>query len=53
MESRTEATQPQADEGITACRWTPFEEAEKLVAYENARAVLRRANAMVTAEGQP
>jgi 8-oxo-dGTP pyrophosphatase MutT (NUDIX family) len=43
---RTEAarTCPQRAEGITACRWAPFEEAIELVSYANAREVLRRAH---------
>ena len=40
-------TQPQKDEGITACRWACFDEASKLVSYANARTVLRRAHEMV------
>jgi len=50
---RTEAahTCPQRDEGITACRWAPYEEALALVSYENARAVLTQANAVV--QGRP
>lgn len=36
-------TAPLRSEGITACRWASFEQAEQLVAYENARAVLRQA----------
>ena len=43
-------TQPQKDEGITACRWACFEEASKLVSYANARTVLRRAHEMVLTE---
>lgn len=34
---------PQGDEGITACRWLPPEEAMEALSYENARSVLRRA----------
>ncbi len=37
---------PQANEGITACRWSPFDEALKELSYENARGVLRRAGDM-------
>jgi 8-oxo-dGTP pyrophosphatase MutT (NUDIX family) len=47
MESATEATRPQRDEGIAACRWHPFEEALALVSYENAQGVLRRAAGMI------
>ncbi len=48
---RTESTRtvPQREEGITACRWAPFDEAVRLVSYANARHVLSRANAMVQA----
>lgn len=48
MESESAATSPQRDEGITACRWETFERATELVSYENARAVLQRANALVS-----
>ncbi|MCE2901101.1 MAG: NUDIX hydrolase [Gemmatimonas sp.] len=46
---RTDAAQttPQRAEGITACRWARFDEAEQLVSYANARDVLLRANAMI------
>ena len=49
METEHAATSPQAAEGITACRWEPYERALELVAYENARSVLRRAHALVAA----
>jgi 8-oxo-dGTP pyrophosphatase MutT (NUDIX family) len=49
METSLEATSPQRAEGITACRWAPFEEAASLVSYANARAVLHRAREMVAA----
>lgn len=52
MRTESMATCPQRDEGITACRWAPFEEAVALVSYANARAVLEQAQAMVdTAAG--
>jgi 8-oxo-dGTP pyrophosphatase MutT (NUDIX family) len=38
---------PQRDEGITACRWMPLEEALHAVSYANAREVLRAAGAML------
>jgi len=44
MEAEETTTRPQADEGITACRWERFDEAVHLVSYENARDVLRRAH---------
>ena len=47
METRDPVTVPQHVEGISACRWTTFEEAQLLVAYDNARAVLRDAHALV------
>lgn len=50
IETDLEATNPQREEGITACRWEPFEQANELVSYENARAVLRRAFEIVDAE---
>jgi 8-oxo-dGTP pyrophosphatase MutT (NUDIX family) len=47
MESAGVETKPQLSEGITACRWATMEEAQELIGYENARAVLRRAREMV------
>jgi 8-oxo-dGTP pyrophosphatase MutT (NUDIX family) len=47
VETRERRTVPQRAEGITACRWTSFEDAERLVSYENARQVLRLARALV------
>jgi 8-oxo-dGTP pyrophosphatase MutT (NUDIX family) len=43
-------TCPQRSEGITACRWEPYEDAAQLVSYANARDVLRRANEIVTSD---
>jgi 8-oxo-dGTP pyrophosphatase MutT (NUDIX family) len=43
METDCATTLPQRNEGITACRWARFEEARSLLAYENARRVLERA----------
>lgn len=52
MQTSNEHTTPQRDEGITACRWASFDDAIRLVSYENARAVLSRAFEMVsTANG--
>jgi 8-oxo-dGTP pyrophosphatase MutT (NUDIX family) len=48
METRDPETVPQHYEGISACRWTTFEEAQHLVAYDNARGVLRDAHALAT-----
>jgi 8-oxo-dGTP pyrophosphatase MutT (NUDIX family) len=47
MESASEATAPQLAEGITACAWEPFERAHELIAYANAREVLRHAQERV------
>ena len=47
METPAAETCPQRAEGITACRWAPYEEASKLVSYANARQVLQRAHEMV------
>ena len=44
MEAEETTTRPQADEGITACRWERFDDAVILVSYETARDVLRRAH---------
>ena len=38
---------PQADEGITACRWLPLDDAMRTVSYANAREVLREAGALM------
>ena len=43
-------TSPQRSEGITACRWEPYENAAQLVSYANARDVLRRAHELVTSD---
>ena len=48
METAESSTAPQQTEGITACRWTPYGEAEAIISYVNARDVLRRAQEMVT-----
>jgi 8-oxo-dGTP pyrophosphatase MutT (NUDIX family) len=47
MESRRARTSPQRAEGITACRWMSYDEAQRRLSYRNARDVLRRANQMV------
>ena len=43
METANADTSPLLAEGITACRWVTFADGERLVAYENARDALRRA----------
>jgi 8-oxo-dGTP pyrophosphatase MutT (NUDIX family) len=47
MESENGATSPQREEGITACKWVPIDEALTLISYANAREVLQRAAEMV------
>lgn len=47
IETAATQTSPQRAEGITACRWMPFEEAQSLISYANAREVLCRAREMV------
>lgn len=55
METEQRRTTPQAAEGITACRWASYEQATKMIAYDNARAVLAQAHALLmgTASGDP
>jgi 8-oxo-dGTP pyrophosphatase MutT (NUDIX family) len=48
FESGSGEALPQHDEGITACRWLPLEEALRVVSYANAREVLRAAGAMLS-----
>lgn len=47
IETPQRRTKPQREEGITACRWASYEQATKLLSYENARVVLDRAHALV------
>jgi 8-oxo-dGTP pyrophosphatase MutT (NUDIX family) len=47
MQTAQTRTSPQRAEGITACRWSNFDEAERLLSYGNARNVLRRAHSMI------
>ncbi len=47
METARSRTSPQRIEGITACRWSTFSDAERMVSYRNAREVLRRAHHMI------
>ena len=49
IETDQAETSPQRAEGITACRWAPFDEACEVISYANARDVLKRANEMVAA----
>jgi 8-oxo-dGTP pyrophosphatase MutT (NUDIX family) len=48
FESADGEAQPQRDEGISACRWLPLEEAQRTVSYANARDILRTAGTMMT-----
>lgn len=41
MESASGETHPQAEEGITECRWLPAEGAAAKLSYDNARELLR------------
>jgi len=45
FESLGGEARPQRDEGISACRWLPLDEALRTVSYANARDVLRVAGA--------
>lgn len=47
METSHVHASPQRAEGITACRWAPFDEAIEVISYTNARDVLRRAHDMI------
>jgi len=47
FESPEGEASPQEAEGISACRWLPFEEALRVLSYANAREVLREAGAQV------
>jgi len=53
IETPDRRTEPLKAEGITACRWASFEQAEQLVAYDNARAVLRQAQALLAGTAAP
>ncbi len=50
MVSRDGEPHPEAEEGITECRWLPVDEAIATVTYENARYVLQTAAEMLAAE---
>lgn len=51
METETAETSPQQAEGITACTWVDFATATDSISYANARAVLERAQEMISAHG--
>ncbi|HEX9755861.1 MAG TPA: NUDIX hydrolase [Gemmatimonadales bacterium] len=46
LESADGEPSPELDEGITAVRWCPLEEALSELSYDNARGVVRRAGEM-------
>jgi 8-oxo-dGTP pyrophosphatase MutT (NUDIX family) len=49
IETPSRDTEPQRAEGITACRWASYDQAERMIAYDNARAVLRQAQHLLAA----
>ena len=49
MESASAKTCPQRAEGISACKWVPFEDADTRISYGNAREILHRAHDQVSA----
>jgi len=49
FESKHGEPVPQTDEGITDCAWHPADAARRTISYDNARAVLEQATAMVQA----
>jgi 8-oxo-dGTP pyrophosphatase MutT (NUDIX family) len=49
METTESDTQPQHAEGITACRWVSYDDAARLVSYDNAREVLEKARTLLGA----
>lgn len=53
METADEETCPQRSEGITACRWEPYDDAVRLISYANARDVLRRAHELLPDPARP
>lgn len=53
IEAPSGQARPLRREGITACQWLEFGEAESRVSYENARRVLSLARAMLTEERAP
>lgn len=49
FESKRGEPVPQTEEGITDCAWHPPDDAQSTISYDNARAVLEQATAMVRA----
>lgn len=43
FESSDGVASPQEDEGISACAWYPFDQAQATISYDNARAILDKA----------
>ncbi len=50
IETPARRTTPLRSEGITACRWASFEQAQEMIGYDNARAVLKQAQALLNGE---
>lgn len=48
VETAALRTAPQRAEGITACRWAAYADAQRMIAYANARGVIERAHSLVT-----
>jgi 8-oxo-dGTP pyrophosphatase MutT (NUDIX family) len=48
MSTDVERTEPQTEEGITACEWATASDAMQRIKYANARDVLRRATDLVS-----
>jgi ADP-ribose pyrophosphatase YjhB (NUDIX family) len=48
VETAERRTAPQRAEGITACRWAAYDDAQRLIGYANARGVMGRAHERVT-----
>lgn len=53
IEAPAGQARPLRKEGITACQWLTFADATSLVSYDNARAVLARAEVLLAAESAP
>ncbi len=49
METEELETLPQTAEGISACKWAPFDAARTTISYKNARTVLQRAHEVIAA----
>jgi ADP-ribose pyrophosphatase len=47
METAQSDTSPQRTEGITACRWSNYAAAARMLSYRNAREVLSRAHSII------